>query len=94
MSFNKICKYCGSVENYRTEMKNNQNTAWCLDCGKYMGNEPYSNKKPMLYFGKYKEKPIEDFETPDEINYLKWIKNVSGIELKPDVISAIERKID
>jgi len=94
MPFDKTCHKCGNYNDYKTIMKNNQNTAWCNGRNSYMGNEPYSTKKPMLYFGKYKEKPIEDFETPDEINYLKWVKNVSGIELKPDVISAIERKID
>lgn len=94
MPFDKTCHNCGSYDNYRTEMKNNQKTAWCNDCDSFIGNEPY--QKPMFYFGKYKEKPIEDFETPDEINYLLWIKNKTDIwdKLRPAVQEAIERKID
>ncbi len=95
MSFSKTCNKCGSVNNYKTVMKNNQNTAWCNECNFYMGNEPYTGKKPCLYFGKYKGMPIENFENPDEIKYLQWVKNTPDLwdNLKPDIQKAIERKV-
>ena len=93
--FDKTCHKCGSFNNYKTIMKNNQNTAWCNDCNSFMGNEPYSNQKPVLYFGKYKGKLIEDFESPEEIKYLQWVKNTPDLwdNLKSNVQAAIERKV-
>lgn len=61
------------MNDYRTEMKNSQNVATCNSCGDYIKNIPYA--EPALYFGKYKNKPIKDYYTRDEMNYLYWVKN-------------------
>lgn len=49
MAFNKTCK-CGEVDNYLTVQKSNNKTAYCNNCGEYMGNVPYSDKKPAIYY--------------------------------------------
>ena len=63
-----ICKKCGSVNDYKTELKNSQNVAHCNGCGKFIKNIPY--QKPKMYFGKYKDKFISDIT---DINYLDWV---------------------
>ena len=68
-----ICKKCGSINNFRTEKKSNNLVAYCLDCGAYIKNIPYA--PPRMYFGKYKGVLISDFNTPQMINYLHWLKN-------------------
>ena len=57
-------------------------------------NKPYA--KPALYFGKYKEKPIEEFSTRDEMNYLYWIRNNPDIwkKLNQRTKDAINLKLD
>ncbi len=53
-----ICKKCGEVNNYRTELKSNNQVAYCNGCGAYIKNIPYA--EPALYVGKYKGIPIKD----------------------------------
>lgn len=82
-----VCKNCGSVDQYRTEMKNNQNVAHCLSCGKYIKNIPYA-QTPKLYFGKYKDKPITEIQ---DLGYLEWLieKNVVKANIRQAVINQI-----
>ena len=68
-----VCKNCGTVDDYTLEMKSNQNVATCNGCGKFIKNVAYN--PPALYFGKYSGKAIKDYFTPDEVNYLHWIRN-------------------
>ena len=65
-----VCNNCGSVNDFRTEKKANNLVAYCLGCGRYIKNIPYS--APSLYFGKYKNTKIKDFTTPEMMNYLHW----------------------
>lgn len=67
-----ICQNCGSINDYRTVMKSNQNTAWCNGCDKFIKNIS-QGKPPMLYFGKYKGRLISTLNDEDEIKYLKWV---------------------
>lgn len=65
-----VCKKCGSVDNYRTELKHNQMCAYCNDCGSYIKNIPYS--PPKFHFGKYAGEFISDIT---DLNYLRWAIN-------------------
>jgi hypothetical protein len=56
-----ICKNCGYINDYRTELKANNNVAYCNGCDKYIKNIPQNNM-PMLHFGKYKGKLVTDIE--------------------------------
>ena len=90
-----ICRQCGSVNDYKTEMKSNQNVATCNGCGSFIKNIPY--QLPSLYFGKYKGKSIKDYETPDEVNYLHWIRNnpeIWNVKLNQRTRDAINLRLD
>lgn len=78
-----ICKNCGGVNDYTTEMKSGQNVATCKACGSFIKNIPYA--KPTLWFGKFKGKPIEDFDGK-EIEYLYWVRN------NPDIWQKLNRR--
>lgn len=65
-----ICKKCGSVDDFRTELKNGQMCAYCLPCGSYIKNIPYQN--PKLHFGKYAGTYISDIT---DLQYLNWAIN-------------------
>ena len=62
-----FCGHCNKQVGYYTELKSNQNTAWCNECNGFIKNIPY--QKPALYVGKYKGKPIEEI---DDLKYLQW----------------------
>ena len=64
------CK-CGAINDYRTEMKGEQKTAWCNKCNCWIKNIPY--KEPQIYFGKYKGTKIADMKTDEQLNYLRWM---------------------
>ena len=82
-----VCKNCGLVNDYRTEMKNGQNVAHCNGCGKYIKNIPY-NQTPKLYFGKYKDRIISEIE---DLNYLQWLVESGAVRanIKQAVIDRI-----
>ena len=68
-----VCNKCGLINDYKTQLKNNQNTAWCNGCGSFIKNIPYS--EPALYFGKFKGRKIKSLTTPEETQYLHWLLN-------------------
>ena len=81
-----VCKSCGTINDYRTELKNNQNTAFCNSCGTFIKNIPYS--KPKFYFGKYSGTLISDC---DDLNYLDWFLN--NTKPKANIKQAVETQI-
>lgn len=83
-----ICQHCGSINNYRTIMKSNQNTAWCNDCDGFIKNIS-QGKPPSLYFGKYIGREISSMITEDEVKYLQWITEQSWCKslLKRQILS-------
>jgi len=87
-----ICQHCGLVNDYRTEMKSNQNTAWCNGCEKFIKNisyRDYSNLDEIfLPFGKYKDIRLS---TINDISYLKWA--VSSGAVKKGYREAVEKRI-
>lgn len=88
-----ICKQCGSIDDYSVERKANNNVATCNGCGRFIKNIPYS--EPALYFGKFKGKPIKDFEGK-EIEYLYWVRNNPDIwcKLNARTADAILMRLD
>ena len=86
-----ICQHCGTIDEYHTEMKSNQQTAWCDNCGRFIKNIPYS-KKFCLYFGKYKEVSLDEFTEPEHISYLNWVFKTKDIwdRLKPPIQEKIK----
>lgn len=81
-----VCKNCGSVNDYRTERKSNNDVAYCNGCGKYIKNIP--RNEPMFYVGKYKNIPISAIE---DMGYLKWA--LKEMRLTANIRSAIEKRI-
>ena len=79
-----VCKQCGSIDDYSTEMKSNQNVATCNGCGAFIKNIAYN--PPALYFGKYNGKAIKDYFTHEEVNYLHWVRN------NPDVCGKLNAR--
>jgi len=67
-----VCQNCGNVNDFRTVMKSNQNTAWCNSCDKFIKNIP-QGKPPQLYFGKYKGTLISDMRSDEQVKYLQWL---------------------
>jgi hypothetical protein len=86
-----ICKKCGLINDFRTELKNNQNTAWCNGCGSFLKNIPYA--KPALYFGKFKGRTIESMTSKEESQYLHWLIN-SDFRLNPTLEKHIKNHLN
>lgn len=82
-----VCKKCGLIDDYYTELKNGQNTAFCLGCGAYIKNIPYA--KQSFYFGKYKGKTVSDV---DDIEYLIWFLN--NVKTSPTMKDAVIQQIE
>lgn len=87
-----ICKSCGTVNDYRTEKKSNNLVAYCKSCGAYIKNIPYA--EPALYFGKYKNTKIKDMTTPQQVNYLHWLKQSEvWFKLSNNIRQAIDKHL-
>lgn len=69
-----ICQNCGSINDFHTIMKSNQNTAWCNGCDKFIKNIS-QGKPPVIHFGKYKGRLISTMVLKDEIQYLEWLNS-------------------
>ena len=82
-----ICKSCGLINEYTTEMKSGQNVATC-SCGKFIKNIPYA--EPTFYFGKYSNTKVSEIK---DKNYLEWALANIG-KLKPKMKDAIKTQID
>jgi hypothetical protein len=83
-----ICPKCGSVNDYYTELKSNNNVARCLKCDTFIKNIP-QGKEPTFYFGKYKDTKVKDIE---DMPYLHWaLKNV---KLTSSMRLAVENQIN
>jgi hypothetical protein len=66
------CQHCGNINDYRTIMKTNQNTAWCNGCDKFIKNLP-QGKPPQIFFGRYKDRLISSLTSKEEVQYLQWL---------------------
>lgn len=66
-----VCNNCGSINDYRTEKKANNNCAFCNSCDRFIKNVP-SDDKPKFHFGKYKDTFIEDC---NDMQYLIWARD-------------------
>ena len=71
-----ICQNCGSINDYRTVMKSNQQTTWCNGCDCFIKNLP-QGKPVKLYFGKYKDRLLSSMDGVEEVQYLKWLQKQS-----------------
>jgi hypothetical protein len=87
---NVTCNNCGVIDDYNVIEKSGQRTAYCNGCGKYIKNIPYATKI-CLYIGKYSGIDLNDFNTPEHINYLRWVKQTPDLwkKLKPKVTDKI-----
>lgn len=83
-----VCLNCGGVNDYRTEMKSGQLTAWCNGCDKYIKNISYQVQK--FYFGKHKGKAVKEVE---DKNYLQWFLDNAGIKKSEAMLSALKDRI-
>lgn len=82
-----ICKKCGAVDKYYTEVKSNNNVARCSECDSFIKNIPYG--EPIFYFGKYKGKEVSEVE---DMQYLKWVLSATKPALS--MREAIQKQID
>lgn len=80
------CGKCGSVNDYRTENKAIQVTAFCNKCGAYIKNIPQG--EPSFYVGKYKGKKVSEIE---DMGYLKWA--LKDMRMSANMRAAIEKRI-
>lgn len=81
-----ICKKCGTVDKYYTELKSNNNVARCSECDSFIKNIPY--ELPTFYFGKYKGRKVSEIE---DMQYLKWA--LKEIRLSESLRRAINEQI-
>jgi hypothetical protein len=82
-----VCINCGSIDDYRTEMKANNLTAYCNGCDRFITNIPY--KDAQFYFGKYKGIPVANIT---DLSYLQWaINNIP--KLSAHMRAAIHQRI-
>lgn len=65
-----VCQHCGSVDDFKTELKSNQLTAYCNACGTFIKNLPQG--KPKFYIGKYKGCFVHEV---DDLKYLQWFSD-------------------
>lgn len=71
------CKACGTIDDFRTERKANNNCAFCNSCGAFIKNIP-SDEKPKFHFGKYKDTEIESC---NDLGYLTWARdNINSLK--------------
>lgn len=62
-----MCKQCRTVDDYRTEVKSNNTTAYCNSCGAFIKNIP--TDVPRMYIGKFKGLAITEI---NDLDYLIW----------------------
>jgi hypothetical protein len=82
-----ICKNCGAVDKYYTQLKSNNNVARCSMCDAFIKNIP-QGAEPTFYFGKYKDKKVSEVE---DMQYLKWV--VEKVKLTSTMKDAILKQI-
>jgi len=81
------CRKCGLVNDYKTEMKSGQQTAYCNGCGKYIKNIPYA--EPKMYVGKYSQTKISEIT---DLPYLEWaLEKMDSLSVSQD--KAVEEQI-
>jgi hypothetical protein len=68
-----ICKRCGLVDDYRTEVAGPHIKAICNGCGRYIKFLSQGKQLTALPFGKYKGREIESMTQQQEVQYLYWI---------------------
>lgn len=91
MAFSGICKVCGSVQDYRTEKKGNNETAYCNKCNSFIGNVPYSTKTQIIYYNS--RNAIESFpETKIRESYENFKKDHKDFEMIPEYKVEIDGK--
>jgi|1_EtaG_2_1085319.scaffolds.fasta_scaffold03456_5 hypothetical protein len=75
---------CKHTITYQVQKSNNL-VERCINCDKFIRNAPHD--KPRIYFGKYKGKAIDEFNTPEMMSYLYWMKN------NPEVWAKLSRNV-
>lgn len=81
------CNKCGSIDDYYTELKSNNNVARCNQCDSFIKNIPYQTEH-VFYFGKYKDKKVNEVE---DIPYLQWV--LKNTKPSKSMREAIEKQI-
>lgn len=87
------CNHCGLVNDYTTTPSGPHLKATCNGCGKYIKFITKQDKKPTLYFGKYKDREISSLNSEEELRYLQWLKDQPNIKnnLKNDITTQLKR---
>lgn len=88
-----ICPKCKSVDDYYIEKRTIHTTAYCNQCDSYIKNLP-QGKPAQLFFGKYKDRLIQDMNSKDEISYLNWLlsTDVKPNSLKQAIIDHLNKQ--
>jgi hypothetical protein len=74
-----VCQKCGVINDVTVTPKSNQWVATCNACGSFIKNVPHPDSEIAIWFGKYRGKLIKDYNIPEEIDYLKWVRNTPDI---------------
>ena len=69
---------------FRIEEKSNNLCAYCRNCGRFIKNMPLvpNDKKDdfTFYFGKYRDTKLSDFNTPQMIDWLRWVIKTNAVK--------------
>lgn len=93
MNWNEVtCYKCGSINDYKIEVKGGQNCCYCNGCNAWLGNKPKGINEGIdelcFPFGKYKGRPIS--ECTDQ-SYLEWA--VESVHFNERFIQAFAKRL-
>lgn len=67
-----VCKNCGTIDFYLTEVRGPHVSAICAGCGKFIKHLP-QDIEFVIPFGKYVGRELSSMLSKDETNYLHWL---------------------
>lgn len=67
------CKHCGSVNKFNVVVSGNHLKAVCSVCDSYIKFLPQPTEDFIIPFGKYKDMPLKDMRSKEQISYLRWM---------------------
>lgn len=86
-----VCDKCGLVNDYRLEVKSNNQVCYCNGCDKFLGNKPKTDvdlKQIRMPNGKYKNEIIY---LMTDLNYLRWY--LENTNPKGNILKSIQFKL-
>lgn len=89
------CNLCSATTEPVVKHKAHNLVAHCAACGAYIKNLPHDRTTQSdfeLFFGKYKGFKVSEMNTPERVDYLRWLLS-NGTILKPWQVNIIKSKV-